>query len=146
MVRQKYVEYNLKFVDKAKDIISSLFGIKTKTKSSTTPNLFNMDLATSYIQSKGYNKTKVKEDASKEKSKTDEWNAYDDDESPKSQRVGKQNGKAPRDNQKQNKQVDKVARDLKLNNKQRRELHDAIGHQGYGYKEVLETAEELFLK
>ena len=49
---KKYVEYNLKFVDKAKDIISSLFGIKPKT----SPNYFtlsNVDQTTFILQSKG---------------------------------------------------------------------------------------------
>ena len=49
---KKYVEYNFKFVDKAKDIIGSLFGIKPKT----FPNYFtlsNVDQTTFILRSNG---------------------------------------------------------------------------------------------
>lgn len=58
--------------------------------------------------------------------------------------MGKQNKNTPRDNQKQNEQVDKVSKELNLSKKQRRQLHDEIGHEGYGFKEILEIAKDLF--
>lgn len=74
----------------------------------------------------------------------DDWDEYLDDESPRNNRVGKQNKNTPRDNQKQNEQVDKVSKELNLSKEQRRQLHDEISHQGYGFKEILEIAKELF--
>ncbi|WP_455715076.1 hypothetical protein, partial [Anaerosporobacter sp.] len=61
-----------------------------------------------------------------------------------SDRVGRQNGNAPKDNQKQNEQIDAVKNDLGLTQKQRRFLHKEIGHQGYGYQEIKDLAIELF--
>ena len=68
------------------------------------------------------------------------------DESPRNERVGKQakGSKAPRSNQAQNAQTDAVAKELGLTPKQARQLHDAVGKQGYGYQEILELAKEMF--
>ena len=63
-----------------------------------------------------------------------------------SQRIGRQNGQAPRDNKKQNKQFDRIVNLLKLNKDERRELHDLISKQGYSYQEILEIAREFFGK
>jgi len=62
------------------------------------------------------------------------------------ERVGKQKGNAPRDNQKQNEQTDKVAKELGLTKEQSRQLHDYITGQGYSYKEILDIAKDLFVK
>ena len=80
------------------------------------------------------------------KGNIDEWDEYLDDESPRNSHVGKQNKNTPRNNQKQNEQIDKVVKELNLNKKQRRQLHDEVSHQGYGYKEILEIAKDLFGK
>lgn len=74
------------------------------------------------------------------------WNDYLDDDRPRSERVGKQNGRAPHDNQKQNAQTNRVAKDLNLSKKQSEELHREIGHRGLSYTEVLDIAKELFDK
>jgi len=59
------------------------------------------------------------------------------------ERVGKQKGNAPRDNQKQNEQTDSIANELELTEDESRQLHDAITGQGYSYKQVYEIAEEI---
>lgn len=69
-----------------------------------------------------------------------------DENSSNVERVGKQNGKAPRDNQKQNEQVRDIAKKLNLTKDEQRELHDMISGQGYSYQEILELAEEMFGK
>ncbi len=62
------------------------------------------------------------------------------------ERVGKQKGSAPRNNQKQNEQTDKISKDLRLTKEQSRQLHDYISGQGYSYKEILDIAKDLFGK
>ena len=81
-----------------------------------------------------------------EKSKGESGSGSSDDESPTSERVGKQNGNAPRDNKKQNKQVRDIGKKLDLNKEQLRELHDAISGQGYSYQEILDLAKDMFGK
>lgn len=81
-----------------------------------------------------------------EKSKGESGSGSSDDESPTSERVGKQNGNAPRDNKKQNKQVRDIGKKLDLNKEQLRELHDAISGQGYSYQEILDLAKDMFEK
>ena len=83
-------------------------------------------------------------DKEEKKYDVDEWDEYLDDEMPQSYRIGRQNKNTPRSNQKQNVQVDKVVKELNLNKKQRRQLHNEISHQGYGYREILNLAKELF--
>ena len=74
----------------------------------------------------------------------DDWDEWDDyDEGPTNERVGKQKNHAPRDNQKQNEQVDRIVKDLGLSKAERRLLHDEITGQGYGYQEILEIAKEI---
>lgn len=75
---------------------------------------------------------------------TDEWDEYLNDESPRTRRVGKQKGKAPRSNERQNEQTDSIANELGLSKKKRRQLHDEISGQGYSYQEIHDLAEELF--
>ena len=60
------------------------------------------------------------------------------------EKIGKQYGNTPRNNQAQNKQFDAVAKKLHLDKHQRRELHDAIGKQGLGYQELLTFAKQFF--
>ncbi len=81
-----------------------------------------------------------------EKNKGESGSGSSDDESPTSERVGKQNGNAPRDNKKQNKQVRDIGKKLDLNKEQLRELHDAISGQGYSYQEILDLAKDMFGK
>ena len=69
---------------------------------------------------------------------------YWEDESPRKERVGKQNKNTPRDNKKQNNQVKKVAKKLNLNKDQQRQLHDAIHGLGYGFQEIYELAVDMF--
>lgn len=61
-----------------------------------------------------------------------------------SERMGKQKGNEPRDNKKQNKQIDKIAKSLNLSKDDRRELHDLISGQGYGFQQILDIA-RIFL-
>ncbi len=49
----------------------------------------------------------------------------------------------PRNNQAQNKQVDSIVSKRKLNKAQRRELHDAISHRNYSYKQIDEIAKDI---
>ena len=37
-----------------------------------------------------------------------------------------------------------MVKDLKLNKKQRRLLHNEISREGYGYREILEIAKDMF--
>ncbi|MDF2588010.1 MAG: hypothetical protein K0S41_1851 [Anaerocolumna sp.] len=72
---------------------------------------------------------------------------YDDYyDTGRTERVGKQKGNAPRDNQKQNEQTDKIAKELGLTKEQSRQLHDYITGQGYSYNEILDIAKDLFGK
>ena len=57
-----------------------------------------------------------------------------------------QRGETPRDNQKQNKQVDSIVKELGLSKEQRRELHYDISGEGLSYQEIREAAKELFGK
>lgn len=59
------------------------------------------------------------------------------------ERVGRQTGKAPRDNKKQNKQVDYAASKAGLTKAQRKDLHSRIGHQGLDMKDLLEEAKDI---
>lgn len=60
------------------------------------------------------------------------------------ERMGKQTGNAPRNNKKQNKQIDKIVSLLNLSKDDRRELHDMITGQGLGYQEIYDIAKEMF--
>jgi len=76
----------------------------------------------------------------------DEYDDYLDDETPRRERVGKQNGKTPRSNTKQNEQFNQIAKKLNLTKNEKELLHDLISHQGYGYQELLDFAEKYFNK
>lgn len=66
---------------------------------------------------------------------------------PKKEKMGKPKGNMPGNNQVQNKQVDDVSNALGgLSKKQKQQLHHAIHGQGYGYKEVLQVAKDMFNK
>ena len=67
-------------------------------------------------------------------------------ENAQNNHIGHQNGKAPRNNQKQNKQIKDIANQLGLNKDQIRRLHDKITGKGYSYQEILELAKEMFNK
>lgn len=87
------------------------------------------------------------EDDSSTDQEDDEWDElYGDYDEPRSNKAGRQNGNTPRDNQKQNKQTDDISRKLRLTPDQQRELHDEIGHKGYGYQEILDIARGMFGK
>lgn len=60
--------------------------------------------------------------------------------------IDKQKKGTPNNNKAQNKQFNDVVKKLKLNKKQRRQLHDEISHQGYSYQEILEEAKNMFGK
>ncbi len=49
-------------------------------------------------------------------------------------------------NQSQNKQTNDIAKILNLTPKQSRILHDEVSGQGYGFREILEIAKDLFNK
>lgn len=59
-------------------------------------------------------------------------------------RMGRNRGNTPRNNQAQNRQFRDVARKLGLTKQQQRDLHRAIHHEGMGYQELYEFAQELF--
>ena len=65
-------------------------------------------------------------------------------DSGQNQRVGRQKGNAPRNNQAQNEQIDAIVSKLGLNKKQRRLLHDEISGEGYGYQDLLQIAKDMF--
>ena len=71
---------------------------------------------------------------------------WDEDDYAEVERVGRQNGHAPRDNQKQNEQVSSIAKKLGLTQDEQRKLHDEITGQGYSFQEILEIAESMFGK
>ena len=76
--------------------------------------------------------------------KVGEKEGTDDDESPRKKRVGKQNGKRPRNNGKQNKQVDDIMKKLKIKNPNlRRNAHDYIQGGDFDFK-GLEDELEIF--
>lgn len=58
--------------------------------------------------------------------------------------IGVQKGNAPRSNQAQNKQFDAVVAALKLTRDQAQLLHYEVTGQGYGYKEMLQIARDMF--
>ncbi len=58
-------------------------------------------------------------------------------------KIGRNNGNTPRDNKKQNKQIDDLTRHYPKN--LRRQVHKIISHQGYGYKEIEEIIKDLSL-
>jgi len=60
------------------------------------------------------------------------------------ERMGVQNGNAPRSNQAQNKSFNDVVKELGLSKDEARQLHNIITGEGFGYQEVLEIAIELF--
>ena len=60
------------------------------------------------------------------------------------EKIGKQYGNTPRNNQAQNKQFAAVVRELHLNKDQARRLHNKIGKRGFGYQELLTFAKQLF--
>ncbi|MDE6251102.1 MAG: hypothetical protein K2M78_00480 [Lachnospiraceae bacterium] len=67
----------------------------------------------------------------------DEYDKYDeylDDESPTTERIGKQNGKTPRNNQRQNKQVRDITKGVDKDKK--REFHNWISHMGFNYDDL----------
>ena len=53
-------------------------------------------------------------------------------------------GGTPGNNQAQNAQIRNIAREFGLNKDQRRELHDEISGQNYGYQEIRAIAIEMF--
>ena len=65
-------------------------------------------------------------------------------EEPNITRVGRQNGKTPRNNRNQNSQITTIANMLKLTDDERRRLHYAVTHQGFDFKEILEIAIDMF--
>ena len=74
------------------------------------------------------------------------YDDYYDNESPTSERVGKQNSNAPRNNKNQNEQFNAVVKALGLTAEAARKLHEEITGQGYSYRELLEYAKEMFNK
>jgi len=55
-----------------------------------------------------------------------------------------QRGNTPMDNRRQHAQTDAVARQLRLNDSQRRELHDLVSGQGWGFQRALQEARSHF--
>ena len=56
-------------------------------------------------------------------------------------RLGRrQHGDTPMNNGRQNEQTNTVARQLGLNPEQKRELHDLVSGQGWGFQRILEEA------
>ena len=51
--------------------------------------------------------------------------------------------KTPKNNQRQNKQINDVDKELKLSKNQRRKLHEEISHYGYDFKQILEIAKQI---
>ena len=60
------------------------------------------------------------------------------------ERMGRQNGNAPRNNQAQNRQFNSVVKEYHLSKSEARRLHDAITVQGYGRDEIIEELIALF--
>lgn len=71
----------------------------------------------------------------------DEYDDYLDDETPRRERVGKQNGKTPRNNKKQNKQVKNLTKGMSEDKKE--QFHDWISHQGFDYDELIDELENF---
>ncbi len=74
------------------------------------------------------------------------WDDYEDDDYTTNERIGKNNGKTPRNNQAQNEQINDIAKKQGLTNDERRQLHDYITKQGYGYSEIDQLVNDLFGK
>jgi hypothetical protein len=74
------------------------------------------------------------------------WSAEDAGAPPRGglHRIGTEG--MSRNNQAQNRQTDDVVRIPRLTPSQRRELHEAISGQNYGFHDVLEIARDLFGK
>lgn len=69
---------------------------------------------------------------------------YDDDNNfGGRQKVGKNKGNTPRNNQAQNKQFRDATKDL-LNKDQQRALHDEITGEGLGFHDILDAAKNLW--
>ena len=74
----------------------------------------------------------------------DDDDYYDDDDNFSGrERMGKSNGKTPRNNQAQNKQVKSATQKLPKNIRQR--VHWEISHQGVGYHEIVEITKDLLI-
>ena len=56
----------------------------------------------------------------------------------------RQKKNTPMNNQEQNKQFKAVVKELGLDKGQKRQLHDEISGQGFGYREILDTARDMF--
>ncbi|WP_320196887.1 PAAR-like domain-containing protein [Agrobacterium rosae] len=56
------------------------------------------------------------------------------------------NDGTPGNNRAQNRQVDAVCKTLKLTKDQRQLLHREIGGQNFGYQQILECAQDMFVK
>ena len=55
----------------------------------------------------------------------------------------RKNDGTPKNNQRQNKQIDDICRKYGLDKKQRRILHNDISHQNYSYHEIVEIAKSI---
>ena len=73
----------------------------------------------------------------------DEDDDFDNDDYEYTQRIGRNNGKTPRNNQVQNQQVKNISKKYKLTKEEQEQLHDEITHQGYNYSEVEKIAQEI---
>lgn len=71
------------------------------------------------------------------------WDDYDNDDSPRTERIGKSRGNAPRNNQVQNEQVKAIAKDYNLTKDEQKILHKLVNKQGYGYSEIEKIAQEI---
>ncbi|MDH6355873.1 hypothetical protein M2132_002223 [Dysgonomonas sp. PH5-45] len=65
---------------------------------------------------------------------------------PSQDKMGKPKGNTPGNNQSQNKQVSDLARKYKLSKQQRRQLHDMISGEGYGYHEIEQVIKNFIIK
>ena len=77
----------------------------------------------------------------------DDDDDYWDDESNfgGTQKVGKQKGNTPQNNQKQNADFERLVKELDLSPKEARNLHDNITGQGLDYQGMLEYAKAIFM-
>ena len=62
------------------------------------------------------------------------------------EKMGKAKGKMSGNHDVQNKQFKDVVKKLNLNKSQARQLHAAVGGQGYGYHEIMIEAKAMFKK
>ena len=72
-----------------------------------------------------------------------QYSSSDEDTYKSSERIGKCNGKTPRNNQVQNQQVKCLSKKYKLTKDEQEQLHDEITHQGYDYSEIEEIVKEI---